>query len=462
MDFFFNPKGIAVIGATTNPLKGGNSIVKNLLVGFKGPIYPINPRYESIEGLTCYPSVSTLPDPVDMAIIFVPATHVPRAVADCASRGIKGVMIESSGFAETGAGGENLQQALIDLSKATGIRLWGPNCMGMVDAVNHFYFSFMLSKILKKGFHKGTVSLIVQSGMLSAGFLVDIMTNSIMGINKVCSIGNKIDVNECDLLPWLIEDADTKVVGLYLESIINGRRFIDICRESPKPIVILKGGRSAKGAEAAMSHTASLAGNHQIIRGALAQAGVFEAADFRELMDLCRTLATAPPVPEDSTGRIAVLTFSGGAGIVFSDFIEEMGLTVADLSPSTKSTLARIFPDWMPPSNPVDLFPAIEHHVGDAGSVVKGCLEAVMADPAVDGVLLHVFASSFRDRVSFETINRLIKSTGKPVCIWLLGERDEAFKIQNEARDLDVPAFSEISRTVECMAALFKKRKMSK
>jgi len=456
MDFFFNPKGIAVIGATTNPLKGGNSIVKNLLVGFKGPIYPINPRYEAIEGLPCYPSVSGAPDPVDLAIIFIPAEQVPKAVAECATRGIKGVMIESSGFAETGPGGENLQQALLDLARATGIRLWGPNCMGLVDAVNHYYFSFMLSKVLKKGFIPGAVSLVVQSGMLSAGFLVDIMTNNIMGINKVCSIGNKIDVNECDLLPWLLQDERTNVVGLYLESITNGRRFIDICRESRKPIVVLKGGRSAKGAEAAMSHTASLAGNHRIIQGALAQAGVIEATDFREMMDLCRTLAVAPPIPNDRPGRIAVLTFSGGAGIVFADFIEEMGLTVADLSETTKTTLGRIFPEWMPPSNPVDLFPAIEHHIGDAVSVVKGSLEAVVADPAVDAVILHVFASSFRDRMSFEGIAHLIKTTGKPIFVWLLGEREEVFRIQQEARDLDIPAFFEINRAVECMAAVFK------
>lgn len=460
MDFFFNPKGIAVIGATTNALKGGNSIVRNLMVGFKGGIYPINPRYESIEGLPCYSSVSSVPDPVDMAIIFVPAKHVPGAVAECAARGIKGVMIESSGFAETGAHGENLQQSLMDLSRETGIRLWGPNCMGLVDAVNSRYFSFMLSTILKKGFFPGKVSLVVQSGMLSAGFLVDIMTNGIMGINKVCSIGNKIDVNECDLLPWLIADEHTSVVGLYLESIINGRRFIDICRESPKPIVVLKGGRSAKGAQAAMSHTASLAGNHQIIRGALAQAGVVEATDFRELMDLCRSLAVAPKVPKDRPGRIGVLTFSGGAGIVFADFIEEMGLTVAELSETTKTILAGIFPEWMPPSNPVDLFPAIEHHVGDAINVVKGSLEAVVADPAVDAVMLHVFASSFRDRLSLEGVAQLIKSSGKPIFIWLLGERDEAFRIQNEARDLGIPAFSEISRAVECMAAVFRNCKL--
>jgi acetate---CoA ligase (ADP-forming) len=458
MDFFFNPKGIAVIGATTNPVKGGNSIVKNLLVGFPGPIYPINPRYESVEGLRCYPSVKDVPDPVDMAIVYVPGTQVPGAVADCAARGLKGAMIEASGFAEIGDQGQHLNESLIQIAKDTGIRLWGPNCMGLVDAVKHHYFTFMFSGLLKKGFFPGRVSMIVQSGMLSAGFLVDIMTNNIMGINKICSIGNKIDVNECDLLPWLIEDEDTSVIGLYLESIIEGRRFIDICRQSTKPIVLLKGGRTSKGAQAAISHTASLAGNHEIIRGAMAQAGIIEATDFRELMDLCRSLALAPAIPKDRPGRVAVLTFSGGAGIVFADFIEEMGLTVADLSDTTKAALEKIFPEWMPPSNPVDMFPAIEHHAGDDLNVSELTLQAVIADPAVDAILLHIFASSVRDRASFETIVRLVKETKKPVFLWLLGERDLAFKILTEARDCGIPIFTDISRAVQCMAEAFRRK----
>ena len=421
MDFFFNPKGIAVIGATTNPFKSGNFIIKNILTGFQGAVYPVNPRYETIEGLRCYPDVASLPDPVDMAIVFIPAEHVPAAVAECAARGIKGVMVESSGFAETGAEGRARQQALADLSRQTGIRIWGPNCMGLVDAVNKHVFSFVASQAFAKGLIPGNVSLVVQSGMLSAGFLVDIMSHSVMGISKVCSIGNKVDVNECDILEWLLTDGNTNVVGFYLESMTDGRRFIDICRRSQKPIVVLKGGRSAKGAEAAMSHTASLAGNHAVIRGALAQAGVIEATDFKQMMDLCRTLAQAPRVKAKQRGRVAVLTFSGGAGIVFSDFIEEKGLAVAELSGSAKAALGRIFPEWMPPGNPVDLFAALEFHAGDGTNVVKEALNAVMADPQVDAVIMHIFCAGFRERPNFKEIAELIRTTRKPVFLWLMG-----------------------------------------
>lgn len=457
MDFFFNPQGVAIIGATTNPAKSGNCIVKNLLSGYRGPIYPVNPRYETIDGLPCYPSVSAIPDPVDMAIIFIPADQVPDTVKACADRGIKGVMIQSSGFSEAGPVGHVLQQSVIRICRETGIRVWGPNCMGMVDAVNRNIFSFLPSEAFKGRLLPGKVSWIVQSGMMSAGFLVDIMSNGIMGISKACSIGNKLDVNECDLLPWLIDDPNTDVIGCYLESIVEGRRFIDICRESPKPVVVLKGGRTGKGAMAALSHTASLAGNHEIVRGALAQAGIREVKDFPELRDLCRTLAMAPQNQLDKPGRIAVLVFSGGAGIIFTDFIEEMGLSMAELSTETKTALGRIFPEWMPVANPVDLFAALEMHAGKGINVMDEALKTVLADPNVDGVVLQIFAASFRTPLSFEALSALTKATGKPVCIWMMGERDEAFRLQKEGQKHGIPLFSEINRAVACMAALFNK-----
>jgi len=274
MEFFFKPKGIAIIGASANSSKGGHFILNNVRKGFTGTIYPVNPSYPEIDGLKCYSSVLDVPDPVDLAIIFVPAPLVPQVLRECAERRIEGVMIESGGFAETGEQGKRLQNQLIEIRRDTGIRIWGPNCMGLVDAVHNLVFSFVLPPIWEQGLVAGKVSLVVQSGMLSAGFLIDIMTNGIMGISKACSIGNKADVNECDLLEYLIDDPETGTVGLYLESIPDGRRFIDLCRRAEKPIVVLRGGKSKKGAEAAVSHTASLAGNGAVVSGALAQVGV--------------------------------------------------------------------------------------------------------------------------------------------------------------------------------------------
>lgn len=457
MHFFFKPQGIAVIGATPNRRKGGNSIVRNLILGYHGGIYPVNPNYQIIEGLACYPRVSDIEHPVDLAIVFIPASQVPEAVRACAQMGVKGVIIETGGFAEIGAQGRSLQEELLNIHRTTGIRIWGPNCMGLVDAVNRHVFSFMDPASLEAGLTPGNVSLIVQSGMLSAAFLIDIMSHGIMGINKVCSVGNKIDVNECDLLPYLMDDPDTAAVGLYLESIPDGRRFFEICRQSPKPVVILKSGKSKKGAQAAMSHTASMAGNHRIVQGALAQAGVHEAKDFKEMMDLCRSLAMYPSNPA-GPGRIAVLTFSGGAGIVGTDFLEEHGLELAELSEHCREEIQHLFPAWMPVENPVDIWPAIERHLGTDVNVYSRSIKSLFADPGVDAALLLLMAGSTRISMPLADLAEQSRLTGKPVFIWLLGRRDAVFATLEEARRHGIPVFQELSRAAQCLAAVFKGR----
>ncbi len=459
MDFFFNPEAIAVIGATPDPFKGGHSILKNLIAGFRGAIYPVNPRYDRIEGLPCFPSVSAVPGKVDLAIVFIPANVVPAAIDDCIRKGVPGVMIESAGFAETGPDGKKLQEQVLAAARRAGMRLWGPNCMGLVDVPRRHVFSFFDPRALQSGLTPGNVSLVVQSGMLAAGFLEDIMTHGVTGISKACSVGNKMDVNECDLLPWLIGDPDTSVIGLYLESISEGRRFVEICRNSSKPIVVLKGGKSRKGAQAAMSHTASLAGNQRVIAGALAQAGAIEAYDFKQMLDLCRSLALTSSCRESMGGGVAILTFSGGGGIVSADFVEAMGLTVADLADETKRKIQEVFPAWMTVSNPVDLWPAMEKHLGTKRDVLNEALRAVLADPSVDAVLVHVFEGSFLLRANLEDLAEEARKAAKPLFVWLLGRRDEAHQFQLKARELGVPVFQELHRTVECLAVVLRRRK---
>ncbi len=454
MDFFFNPKGIAIIGATTNPFKGGYNILRNITTGYKGGIYPVNPKYNEIEGLTCYDAVQNVPDPVDLAIVFVPAQIAVHAAKECARRGIKGVMIQSAGFAETGPKGQLLQDELLRIQEESGMRIWGPNCMGLVDAVNRHVFSFVLPGIWDDGMMPGDVSLIVQSGMLSAGFLIDTVSHGTMGISKACSIGNKADVNECDLMEYLVSDPDTKAIGAYLESITDGKRFLRACRDTAKPIVILKGGRSEKGASAAMSHTSSLAGDAAVISGALAQAHVTEANDFKQMLDLCRTRAMYSYLKNPGKGRTAILTYSGGAGIVSADFMDQMGLEIADLSTRTFQKLGKVFPEWMPPSNPVDLWPAIEKN--GAEKVYETAFEAVCSDPNVDAVLFHVFIGGIINTMDISPLVDITRKHHKPLFIWLLGKREEALKFQLHVQDLGVPVYRELHRAVECMSAFFK------
>ena len=453
MNFFFNPKGIALLGATANEKKGGFFILKNLMAGFPGNIYPVNPRYSEIDGLPCFPAIDQVPDPVDMAIIFVPAPAVPGLVQACAKRGLSGVIIQCAGFAETGEKGKALQNQLVEISHRTGIRIWGPNCMGLVDAVHKTVFSFVSPSIWDEGLLPGNISLIVQSGMLSAGFLIDMMTRDKLGVSKVCSLGNKVDVNECDILEYLLADPDTAVIGLYLESIKEGRRFFEICKSAKKPVVVLQGGKSENGARAAMSHTASMAGNSAIIKGAMAQTGVVQADDFKQMIDFSQTLALFPHVPRRRPGRIAIATFSGGAGIVSSDFLDSHGLALADLSADTLKALEEVFPEWMPPSNPIDLWPAIERSGVD--KVYGQTLEAVCADPGVDAVFLHAFVGGLIWRLKLKPIVETARKAGKPIFFWLIGYEKDAQHFQEEARDLKVPVFRELSRAVECMAAVF-------
>jgi len=453
MDFFFIPKGIAIIGATPNSLKGGYNILKNIATGYKGEIYPVNPKYNKIEDFTCYNTVQNVPDPVDLAIVFVPAQIAVHAVKECARRGIKGVMIQSAGFAETGPEGRSLQDELFRIHEETGIRIWGPNCMGLVDAVNRHVFSFVLPGIWDNGMMPGDVSLIVQSGMLSAGFLIDTVSHGTMGISKACSIGNKADVNECDIMEYLVSDPDTKAIGAYLESITDGKRFLNACRNTAKPIVILKGGKSDKGAKAAMSHTSSLAGDRAVISGALAQAHVTEANDFKQMLDLCRTRAMYSHLKNPGKGHTAILTYSGGAGIVSADFLDQMGLELADLSPRTLQKLGKVFPEWMPPSNPVDMWPAIEKN--GAEKVYETAFEAVCSDSNVDAVLFHVFIGGIINTMDISSLVDITRKHQKPLFIWLLGKREEALKFQLKVQDLGVPVYRELHRAVECMAALF-------
>jgi acetyltransferase len=265
--------------------------------------------------------------------------------------------------------------------------------MGLVDAVNKRVFSTVEPAIWDAGMTPGNVSLIVQSGMLAGAFLIDVMTRGGIGISKSCSIGNKMDVDESDLLEYLMADDDTAVIGLYLESIVNGPRFMDLCRKSTKPIVLLKGGRSEKGARAAMSHTASLAGNGAVVKGALAQCNVVAATDFNQMMDICRTFGAFTDLEPPRNKRLAVLTYSGGAGIVSTDFFEDTGLELADLAQESCERIQQVFPNWMPAANPVDLWPGVI--INGARSVYNTCLEAVCQDPHVDAVFVHNFVGGF-------------------------------------------------------------------
>jgi acyl-CoA synthetase (NDP forming) len=304
----------------------------------------------------------------------------------------------------------------------------------------------------------GGISLIVQSGLLSAGFLFTIMSHKTLGLAKVCSIGNKCDITENDILEFLVDDPGTKVIALYLESLSHGRRFFELAKSSPKPFVLLKGGKSAAGAMAAASHTASLAGNYQVLHSVIKQACVVEADDFFEMMDIARVLEKGFAQRSLTSRRssVAILTYSGASGIVTSDYLEKFGLDLAVLSPATIKRLDELSPVWMPIKNPVDYWPAMEKY----GIILalKHGLSALYADPRVDGIIINLFAGMGAWDFNLLEVMGVIEDRNKPVLTWLIGLKDtiEPAKIGMERHGW--PVFDEIHRLVKVMATIFQYR----
>lgn len=448
MKNFFAPQSVAVIGASPREGNLGFQIITNLRYGFTGRICPVNPNYQEIMTLPCYPTVETIPDSVDLAIIIVPAPAVPAALASCGRKGIRSVIIESAGFAETGEEGRLLQERCLAIAREAGIRIWGPNCMGMVDIPKKFFFTFMHPNIYQDGLVEGRISMVVQSGMLSAGFLVDLMSERAVGIAKACSIGNKMDIDECDVLEYLLGDEETDAVALYLESIVRGRRFLELAQHAAKPIVLLKGGKSAAGAKAALSHTSSLAGNARLQDSLMSLAGVTIARDFQQMMEVARALAMIGRTPANC--RTAIMTFSGGAGILSCDLLEQQGLRVAELSPATKRELASIFPDWLPASNPVDMFPAFA--LKGPMAAYDGAFNAVVKDPKVDVVFLHFFVGLYPNYDRLKRFKEAADREKKVLILWVIGRRDALRTFKREAQDASIPVHGELFRAVECLA----------
>jgi acyl-CoA synthetase (NDP forming) len=459
MDFFFEPNGVAVVGATPEPYSGGRFLIANLTLGYPGPIYPVNPKYDEILGLKCYSKILNINGPLDLALIFVPAEVVPQVLEDCVAKGVRGAILESSGFAEVGPEGKALQDQCLAIAQKGGMRLWGPNCMGLIDTSKRYVFSFITPEAWQGVINPGAVSLVVQSGLLSAGFVTTLMGKKTLGLAKVCSIGNRSDVEETEVLEYLLRDSATKVIALYLESFIHGRRFCELALFSEKPIVVLKGGKTPLGAEASASHTASLAGNNELVRGVLRQAGVHQADDFFEMVDIARTLEKdffLQPPPEGKA-RIAILSYSGAAGIVTTDHLVANGLTLARLSPKTLKRLEELSPPWMPVRNPVDYWPAAEKH-GPLLAYKHG-IEALHEAPEVDGVIVHLFAGFGVWFLDMKEIMSGIKEPRKPILFWLIGPEKGREPTRMTLEREGWPTFHEIHRTVKVMASLFEESK---
>ncbi len=352
---FFNPKTVAVVGASARKTSVGGVIFRNFLKpAFKGVAYPINPRATDILGIPSYERVSSVPEPVDLTVIAVPAGIVPNIMTDCEEKGVKAVIIISGGFKETGAEGAYLEQQVVEIAKRSGIRVIGPNCVGVYDTNTGIDTTFLpASRMGRPG--KGYISFISQSGAFAAAIL-DMNAQSGLGVSRVISFGNKADVNEIDLIEYLGKDSETRVIVQYLEGLSpsTGRMYIQTAKKVThhKPIIVVKSGRSKRGSVAAASHTGALAGDARLYDFAFHQAGILSARDFEDGFEMAKALVSQPPAEGN---RVLIVTDAGGAGVMTVDACEALGLAIPEPPEKEKRILREAFPGYCSVHNPIDL-----------------------------------------------------------------------------------------------------------
>lgn len=386
LDRIFKPSSVAVVGASANPEKTGHTILKNILDGgFAGRVYPINPSGGEILGLQAYPLLSSVPGQVDLAVIVVPAKIVPDVMRQAGDKGVGGAVIISGGFREVGNDG--LEREVIETARSFGIRVIGPNCQGVNYTASGLCASWPLIT------HKGGMAVISQSGTVGAA-LGEWAEDEGIGISAFVSLGNKADVNEIDLISYFGKDPSTKVISLYMEGTHDGRRFMDACREvlKSKPMVVLRPGRTEKGRKAAESHTKSIAGNHMVFDAACRQVGITRAGTVQELYDFSKALMFAERRTMRTSARrkpyrVAVLTSSGGSGIIAADAAQECGIEVPDLGVEATERLKAALPSHCVVRNPLDLTgdtPAERYETAVAELVASDDIDAfllIFGDP---------------------------------------------------------------------------------
>lgn len=378
LDYIFKPRSIAIIGASDTFRKWGSLMVERpLKTGFKGAIYPINPHRTEILGLPTYPSVSAVPGAIDLAVMTTPAATIPGLLRQCVEKGVKGAVVISAGFAEVGEEGREFEQAMVEVARSGGIRVVGPNCMGIWSAAGQLSLCFPHAP------KAGPIAFISQSGTFGVA-MAQVASDKGYGLTKFISIGNQADLEVSDYLEYLAADKDTRVIVLYIEGLKDGRRFFDVARQviKKKPIVVYKGGRSAAGARATMSHTASLAGSEKIFESMCRQLGLLQVQESFHLFEIAEALVGSPVA---AGNRVAILG-SGGQGVVGTDACSALGLELPELDAETSSRITALLPPHAPTAkNPVDFAGSSRTALQEAEMI-----EALLKLDYIDGVISNV------------------------------------------------------------------------
>ncbi len=444
MGRLFNPRGVAVVGASANPGKIGYRVVENMVkAGFTGEIYPINPKGGEILGRKVYAKLADVEGAVDVAVLAVPAEHVLGAVGDCAAKDVGHLVVVTSGFSEIG--NIALEKELVALAKKHGMRVLGPNIFGIYSATSRLDATFGPGGILP-----GHVAIVTQSGALGIAMIGKTAAES-LGLSALISVGNKSDIDEADLLEYLADDPETRVVLLYVEGVKNGERLVKTLREvtQRKHVVVIKSGRSARGAMAAASHTGSLAGADDVFDDIMRQCGVLRAESVQEAFNWVRFLSTAPlPSGEDAV----IVTNGGGIGVLATDACEKYGVRLYDNQPVLATAFADVMPEFGSSKNPVDL-------TGQAtGDDYARSLDAVLARSDMHAAIALYCETALFDTTQFADLLRSVYrryAEVKPIVFALFGgERIET--MIRELRSEGVPVFGDVYEAISVLGSLYR------
>jgi acyl-CoA synthetase (NDP forming) len=411
LDGLFRPASIAIVGASEDFVKISGRPLKFLLdKGYPGRIFPVNPKYEKVAGLPCYPSLTAIAEPVDLVIVAVPAAAVLDALEDCAAKGVRATVVFSSGFAEMGEPGRAQERRMAELARRGGFRLCGPNALGFINAFDRVMATF--SQAGEGEAAAGPVAFVTQSGAFGTA-LFALARQRGLSFGYFVNSGNEADLGFADLLGYVARDPRVHVIAGYIEGLKDGRTLLAVAEEAlerGKPLVIAKVGRSAAGVRAALSHTGSLAGSDRVYSGVFRQKGIIRAANEEELLDLASALSLCP-LP---AGRgVGIVTQSGGAGVLMADRAEELGLGVPELAPETEAALRAVVPAFGSVKNPVDI---TAQFIADP-SLLRSSLEIVLQDPRVDAAIFYLgLMERFTDQV-VANVSAVHAATRKPIVV---------------------------------------------
>ena len=445
-----SPTSIVVVGASTDTKRVGGEIVLNLKTGgFRGDVFPVNPKYREICGYSCFPDVTAIDRAADMAVVAVNAEQVPNVIRDCGRAGISIAVVLSSGFGEAGTSGMELQRELDEVIAESGVRIVGPNCIGLMNVRQHMYCGFGPG-FRNHGISKGPVAMVTQSG--GYGFsVVGLCNHQGIGFSQIISTGNECDLSTADLIDYVLDDDEIKVVVTYIEGVKDGRRFLEVGQKAlacGKPILCWKVGNSAVARNAVASHTANLSAPYELFKTAFSESGYIEIREIEDLVDIARGFLGGR-IPKGR--RVAVVTTSGGSGVLMADRCDEARLTLPEPPLTLLESISSILPPHSAVSNPVDM----TAQVGDDAAAFNRVVKAFVDSPAYDQILVRYGAVQGVNAPAWATgIVSMAQTTEKPVLVAWSRVPDPASKALQILEEGGVPWFVTPGRTVTAAAAL--------